>query len=64
MSNTANLLRPEQAAERLNVKPGTLANWRSTERQPLPFVRIGAGAIRYRPEDIERFVAERLTHAA
>lgn len=34
----------------------TLAVWRSTGRVHLPFVKVG-GHVRYRPEDIKRFLA-------
>lgn len=51
------LLTPDEAAERLRVKPTTLAQWRGNpeRRQPLPFVRVG-GAVRYRAEDLVAFV--------
>lgn len=47
-----------ETAAYLNLKPETLATWRCTARYPLPFVRLGR-AIRYRPVDVERFLAER-----
>ena len=49
-----NLLDPEQAAKYLGVKPGTLAVWRSTKRQDLPYIRVGR-CIRYRPADVRAF---------
>jgi len=52
------LLTETQAAERLNVTPGTLAVWRSTKRYALKFVRIGR-KIRYRPEHVQEFIEAR-----
>lgn len=52
------LLTAEQAADYLNVKPQTLALWRSTGRHGLPFVRVGR-AIRYRRRDLEQWLADR-----
>ena len=46
------------AAKILGVTPGTLSVWRCTRRYPLPYTRIGR-AIRYRVEDIERFIQSR-----
>ncbi len=53
-----NLIRTDEAAEMLGVRPGTLAIWRRTGRYGLAFVQIGR-AIRYDPEDIRRFIEER-----
>lgn len=53
------LLTPEQVAKQLVVEPTTLAVWRSTKRQPLPFVKIGA-LVRYRQEDVAAFINGRL----
>lgn len=55
------LLTPAQVAEMLGVGEATLAVWRSTHRYPLRYVKIG-GLVRYRPDDIERFLDER-THS-
>lgn len=52
------LLTEKQAAEKLDVTPGTLAVWRSTRRYPLKFVRIGRH-IRYRAEHIQAFIEAR-----
>jgi excisionase family DNA binding protein len=53
------LLTPREAAAFLQVPLSTLAVWRSTGRVRLPFVKVG-NHVRYRPEDVERFVADRL----
>ena len=52
------LLNSEQVAEILGVEPGTLGYWRCTGRYHLPYVKVGR-LVMYRPEDIEKFVAER-----
>lgn len=53
------LLTESEAAALLTLKPQTLANWRSTKRQALPYVQLG-GAIRYRKSDIRQFIEERI----
>ena len=52
-------LSPQAAAALLNVPPGTLAQWRSSGRVPLPYLKLG-GLIRYRRADLEAFVAANL----
>lgn len=49
------LLSPVQAAELLGVKEQTLANWRSTKRYPLPYVKIGRN-VKYRLGDVENLI--------
>lgn len=61
-SSRIELLNEEQAAEFLNIKPNTLAVWRSTKRYPIPFVKIGA-CVRYRRPDLEAFIEANLTGA-
>lgn len=56
------LLTEAQAAALLALKPQTLANWRCTRRQALPYVQLG-GAIRYRQRDIQQFIEERIVAA-
>ena len=58
-SSRIELLNDEQAAAVLNIKPNTLAVWRSTKRYPLPFVKIGA-CVRYRLTDLEAFIEANL----
>ena len=53
------LLSSTQASARLGVSPRTLDGWRVRGGGP-PFVRLSARAIRYRPEDLDRFISERL----
>jgi excisionase family DNA binding protein len=45
----------------LGVSTETLLRW--TRRRELPAVRLPGGAIRYRPESIEAWLAERTTGA-
>ena len=52
------LLTEDETAAYLGIKPQTLATWRCTKRYALPFVRVGR-AIRYRPSDVEKFLADR-----
>jgi len=53
------LISPTEAAQLLGIQPETLATWRSTQRYPLPYVKLGR-SVRYRLEDLERFISERL----
>lgn len=57
-SGRAPLLTERQAAEFLNIKPGTLACWRVTKRYPLPYIKIGR-SVRYRLSDLEEFATAR-----
>lgn len=61
VSGDETLLTPEQVAKQLVVEETTLAVWRSTRRQPLSFVKIGA-LVRYRQADVQAFIKSRLCH--
>jgi excisionase family DNA binding protein len=50
------LLTTRQAAERLGVSEYFLERDRCTTAR-IPFIRVGTRAVRYRPEDLDRFVA-------
>lgn len=52
------LLDAEQAAEILDVTPGTLAVWRCSGRYALPFVKVGR-KVRYRRADLEAWLVGR-----
>jgi excisionase family DNA binding protein len=52
------LLTPDQTARRLNVSTVTLANWRTTGRYGLPFIRVGR-RVRYRASDVEAWLERR-----
>ncbi len=58
---TSPLLSRREAAEFLGVKEGTLGVWHTTNRYPLPVIKVGRLA-RYRQEDLERFLDAR-THS-
>ena len=48
----------QQAAEVLDVKPNTLAVWRSTGRYNLPYLKVGR-LVKYRISDLAEFLARR-----
>ena len=47
------------AAQRLELHPRTLNNWRSQKKTDLPWYVIGSRTIRYRASEVEKFAAER-----
>jgi len=51
------LISEAAAAELLSISPQTLARWRKSNRPPIPFI-AREGILRYRAEDVERFVRE------
>ncbi len=53
-----NLVTPEQAADFLGTTPGNLAVWRCERRVNLPYIKVGK-SVRYRVEDLQRFVEQR-----
>lgn len=55
----SSLLDEQQAAQHLNVSPGTLSVWRSTGRYALPFVKVGR-RVRYRLADLDSWIQERV----
>lgn len=52
----------KEAAAYLKVKPDTLVTWRCTNRQKLPYVKLG-GQVRYRQEDLDAFIQANLVGA-
>ena len=52
------LITPAMAADRLSVTAKVLERWRGTGNGPV-FVRLTSKTIRYRPEDLDAFVATR-----
>lgn len=52
------MLDEKQAAEKLDVTPGTLSVWRSTGRYALPFVKVGR-KVRYRLTDLDLWLEKR-----
>ena len=57
------LLTRREAAQWLGVSPQTLAVWASTKRYDLPMIKIGR-YVRYRVEDLERWLANHLEGGA
>ena len=60
---TKNLMTPEQVAKYLGLETETLNVWRCTKRYNLPYTNIGR-LVRYRPEDVEAFIASRTEGSA
>ena len=53
------LLKQSEVAEVLGVSPRSVEGWRLSGRGPR-FVRLSSRAIRYRPEDVDAWIAERV----
>lgn len=60
--STNDLLTPDQVAATLGLSHRTLAAWRSSRRNPLPYVKVGS-RVRYRPKDVSEWLESR-THSA
>ncbi len=58
----AGLLDTSAAAKYLHVKPTTLEQMRWRGDGP-PFVRLSRRAVRYRPEDLDEYIRERLVRS-
>ncbi len=56
---TESLIRPTDLAELIGVPVATLANWRCAGKGP-PFLKVGRH-VRYRPRDVEMWIASRVT---
>lgn len=54
--SAAPLMTAKQAAERLATTEGTLATWRSSGRNAIPFIRVGR-SVRYDPADLDAYLA-------
>jgi predicted DNA-binding transcriptional regulator AlpA len=54
------LLTPEETSDFTKYSVSTLATWRSRESQPLPYIKLGNGSIRYRRWDILEWANSRL----
>ena len=53
------LLTPKEAAEFLEIPPGTLAQWRSQRRGP-PYIKLEERLVRYRRSDLEEYLSGHL----
>ena len=62
MPTTINLLTECDLSERLNVSVASLRRWRLENRGP-KFIKVGS-LVRYRPEDLERWLLEQPTGGA
>jgi predicted DNA-binding transcriptional regulator AlpA len=62
IAGNAKLLTTEEAAAILDVRPQTLAVWRSSKRHGPPYVKIGHN-IRYRMRDLEAWLESRTVGA-
>jgi predicted DNA-binding transcriptional regulator AlpA len=58
-NGSAPLLREKEAAAFLGLTPRALQSWRTQGYGPR-FVRISGACIRYRPQDLDAWVASRL----
>lgn len=56
------LMKPEQAAEYLQITTATLQAWRATNRKKLAYVKVG-GQVRYRRTDLDQFITDNLCNA-
>jgi excisionase family DNA binding protein len=53
------LLNEQEAAQELNIAPGTLSVWRSTGRYNLPFIKVGR-SVKYRRSDLMAWLDARV----
>lgn len=60
---SVSLLTPKDLADLVGVSLETIRNWRLNGLGP-PCVQIGRSVIRYRPEDVEAWLAEKAQAAS
>jgi len=58
LKRAGDLLAEKEAADFLQLAPGTLSVWRSTGRYALPFLKVGA-KVRYRRGDLQAWLESR-----
>lgn len=58
---STDLLTPAQVATTLGLSHRTLAAWRSSRRNPLPYLKVGS-RVRYRSQDVSAWL-ESQAHA-
>jgi len=56
------LLTTEQVAAILGLSNRTLATWRSSGRNPLPYIKVGS-RVRYQRQDVMAWLESRRTNA-
>ncbi len=59
LTRSGDLLAEKEAADFLQLAPGTLSVWRSTGRYALPFLKVGA-KVRYRRGDLQSWLDSRV----
>ena len=59
LKRAGDLLTEQEAANFLQIAPGTLSVWRSTGRYALPFVKIGA-RVRYKRGALQAWLESRV----
>lgn len=59
LKRAGDLLAEKEAADFLQLAPGTLSVWRSTGRYALPFLKVGA-KVRYRRGDLQSWLDSRV----
>lgn len=60
MESDDRLISTAEVSEMISLSPITLAQWRRTKpADELPFVKVGARAVRYRLSDVRKFIASR-----
>ncbi|MGH9344511.1 MAG: helix-turn-helix transcriptional regulator [Terriglobia bacterium] len=58
-STRSRLLTPEDVADVTGLSTETLAQWRS-QRRGIPFIKISRNCVRYRQQDLDFWLAERV----
>ncbi len=56
----ARFLKDVEVAQLLGVSVATVQRWRMQGKDGPKYCRVGAGAIRYRPEDVAAYIESRL----
>lgn len=54
-TNVSSLLSSDEAAAFLGIAPQTLAQWRCTHRQAIPYLKIGK-LVKYKLADLQAFL--------
>lgn len=63
LSQNADLLTNDQAAEYIGVTPRTLEVWRCTKRHQIPYIKVGR-LVKYRKSALDTFLEQRTIGAA
>ena len=50
---------PKELARKLGVSTQTLANWRTSGKYDLPFIKVNDRKVLYRVEDVEAWLEQR-----